>query len=508
MRAFRVTVLLLAGAASLLAQPAGTISGTVLSIASGAALAGSSVTLAFADGSPVQTVTADRRGRYLFTGLTAGYYALRASRTNFLTGRFGQKTWNHTGVTIELATGAAVTADVRLHRLGAVSGVVLDENGEGFPNVTVQAVTADAKSLTGRVSSAGITDDRGVFRIAGLRPGRYFVSTAAREMEDGTGYLPTYYPGVANRGEAQIVKVDLDSDTPGLRLQPVAGHLARLAGSVPAALKTRDAEVTVTLFRDEDSRQIIAGPGGQFAFAGIVPGRYTLVAELRSSQGRLASYQSLDLLGDVEGLMVETAPAPDVQVRLSDENGAAVSDPQILVFLARVENAARTAPVKAEATGPGAYRAAGLMPGRWRFFVVASESYALDAVRVGSSDALDGFVLQPGRPATATIRLARRAGLVRGHVTDASGRLVVGVPVVCYPLDARNRARLGGYRSGRTSVQGEYRFGGLPVGQYLVLAAPLEEFDPEPQLDEWKSRAPAVEITGGREMSLDLHLLE
>jgi hypothetical protein len=140
--------------------------------------------------------------------------------------------------------------------------------------------------------------------------------------------------------------------------------------------------------------------------------------------------------------------------------------------------------------------------------VVAPESYALHSVSVGEENGLEGFVLAPGRGAVAVIGLSRRAASVRGQVMAAGQQPVAGAPVVCYPLDSPNRARLGGFRSLRANSEGEYRIAGLPEGEYLLLAVPFENFDPEPQLEEWKSRGAVIRVTGGREAAHNLRLLE
>ncbi len=474
---------LFAVSALLAAESLGTISGVVLNAVSGAPLASSTVTLTQADGAPLRSFTTDRRGRYVFAGVPQGLYAVRASRPGFAAGRYGQKAWNHTGRVIELGAGAGFTAEVRLHRLGVITGSVVDENGEGLAGLTVNAVTANLQGLTGRVSSAGITDDRGVYRIAGLKPGPYYVSSAARQLEDGTGLLPTYAPGVLERREARVAVAEVDQETAGVHIRPVAGKLLRLSGFVPP-------RATVTLFREEDSRQATADAGGQFGFAEVVPGRYTLVV----SDGTKAAYQPLQLADDIEGMSVNLAPAPEARIKLVDEEGAPVIDPQFVLFVGRIENGARTQPRKVESLV-----LTGLLPGRWRLFVIAPETHFIDAITAGDQNALDGFDLLPGRKVAVTVRVARRAGRIIGRAreNDAPAR---GVLVICYPLAPENRARLGGFRSTRSSLTGEYRFGGLPPGEYLVFATAVEDFNPEERWETLRSRVSPVTVRASGEV--------
>ncbi|MBI3665739.1 MAG: carboxypeptidase regulatory-like domain-containing protein [Acidobacteria bacterium] len=492
------------------AESLGAVAGTVLHAVTGRALGGSTVVLASAEGAPLRTVLADRQGRYLFEGVQAGQYMVTARRANFATGRFGQKEWNQVGRLIHLAPGAGFTADVLLHRLGVITGTVVDENGEGIPSFLVHAITASPTGISGRGSSAGVTDDRGVFRIAGLKPGRYYVATTPRQLPDGTGLLPTYFPGSLSLAEARTVTVEIDREASDVQIPPVPGKLVRLSGIVAGGTGRSAVAVRVTLFRDEESREVPTDAAGQFALADLVPGEYTLVAQASGPEGKLAAYRPLSLYGDVEGFSVNLARAPEVRAFLVNDRGGAVNDPQVVVFLSRIENGARTQPQRAERQNPGgAYFAAGLMPGQWRFYTILPGSYAVDSITLDSKkDALGGFPLSPGQTSTAVIRLSHKVGKVRGLVTGSDGEPASGLPVFCYPVDAQNRYRLGGFRSTRTNLQGEYRFAGLPEGEYLIFATTVEDLNPEEQMESLQSRVPSVRVNASAELAQDLRLLE
>ncbi len=507
MRAFLLLALLVPAPAP--PQSLGIISGTVLSALHKVPLAASKVTLSTADGSPLRTVTADRRGRFIFDALPAGAYKVSAGRANYATGRYGQRAWNEVGRPITLAPGAAFTVEILLHRLGVITGTVVDENGEGMPDFRVRAITAASYGVTGRVSSEGVTDDRGVFRIVGLKPGFYYVATGAQQLEEGYGLLPTFYPQHLSLTAAQVVQVDIDRETSNVQIQPLPGRLLRLAGRVNNPWGRAGPLVRLTLFRDEESRDAQADVAGNFSFSGLTPGRYTLVGQVQLSPGnKLAGYQPVEIDRDIEGVGLSLSAAPDVRVRVVDEKDADLNDPQVVIFLSRIENFARTPPLRVERQRfTGMLAALGLMPGEWRFYAICPESLVMDSVTVDGKDALGGFALMPGQRATAAIRLAPRAGLARGRVLD-SGQPAPGVSVLCYPLDPANRYRLGGYRSQKAGLNGEYRFGGLPEGEYLIFATIIEDFNPELRLEQLRGRVSSVRVTASAEVVRDLALLE
>jgi hypothetical protein len=106
-----------------------------------------------------------------------------------------------------------------------------------------------------------------------------------------------------------------------------------------------------------------------------------------------------------------------------------------------------------------------------------------------------------------TIRVARRAGRIIGRAkeNDAPAR---GVQVICYPLAPENRLRLSGFRSTRSSLTGEYRFGGLPPGEYLVFATGMEDFNPDERWETLRSRVSPVTVRASGEVQRDVNVGE
>jgi hypothetical protein len=180
----------------------GTILGRVVDADAGTPLSGVLVTAvpatqAAAGGEAPQrpqAIVSDAHGRFLFTDLPAGTYALRASvgGTGFsvggfvvsgmghqigayLNGGFGQRRPDGPMQTMELEAGGRVRdAVIRLWKGGAISGRILDEAAEPLVDVVVSAVrrASDGRLLTGPTVR---TDDRGMYRLGTLTPGSYVI---------------------------------------------------------------------------------------------------------------------------------------------------------------------------------------------------------------------------------------------------------------------------------------------------------------------------------------------
>jgi hypothetical protein len=126
-------------------------------------------------------VMADSDGRYFFGELSPGTYTIRAVKAGYPQNFVGNTQVSTASVgSIELAAGERRgDANILLWRFATLSGTVLDEAGEPVVGVEVRALRRTfSAGRTRFVSTNGATsstDDRGVFRLAELRPGGYVV---------------------------------------------------------------------------------------------------------------------------------------------------------------------------------------------------------------------------------------------------------------------------------------------------------------------------------------------
>src|SRR5271168_2586691 len=188
-------LVLLAAAASL---RAGTIQGVVLEQMSGRPLARAVVRLdpvprSGAANQPL-TLRSGRSGQFVFPVVPPGFYLLTANHEGYFPAGFGQRIATGHGVAIEVTTDSTLFAELHIHHKGAITGRVFDENGVGTAGVSVLAYKARLPLVS---AGSANSDDRGVYRIHGLEPGKYWIRSGAYTFDDGSGWLPTF--GLAGR---------------------------------------------------------------------------------------------------------------------------------------------------------------------------------------------------------------------------------------------------------------------------------------------------------------------
>ena len=163
------------------------ISGTVTDAVTGLPLAGALVTLArtTAMAQALPRMVTDSRGRFVFRNLPAApNYYLGARRFGYAYTRYG---WTSPGgslatrdiLQIGLSEGQWLdTVNIPLWRLGSIAGRVVDERNEPVVGVVVRAFSTVPIAGQPQLAAGPLatTDDRGVYRVSGLEPGRYVVS--------------------------------------------------------------------------------------------------------------------------------------------------------------------------------------------------------------------------------------------------------------------------------------------------------------------------------------------
>ena len=498
-----IIVLLVAGLSQQAAPqaPVGTavVKGQVIDKQTGTPLPRAVVTLRSTRGRLTLQNATDHEGRFEFTGVAAGSYDLRASAgqyrsTHVATGysvRPGQ-----IGSLLELKDGEERSNIViALPRARAISGRVTDEDGNPLANVEVSL----ANSQGGMMMTAGsdgrprTTDDRGMFRLHGLAPGRYVVCASPRrgpsfdpEQQRRLRYVQTCYPSATDAVQATPITL-ADQDVAGLEIRLQRRPTFTVSGQVIGADGGPPENANLTVTRIEGNRSSGSGtalrPGGVFTISDVTPGTYEVSVRLGrerySSQPdeREPQWGAVRLevtSADVEGLVIQVKGGSTLKGTVAFEDppekpGTAPMEvtPQPLDS----SGGNRPFPPPAKVAEDGAFELRGLFgPVVLRIFNGIPPGYSLKSIRYRGRDIAHTAVEFSGDPAhPVEVLLTNRTAELSGQVVDDAGTPTAGVLIIYFPVDtARWKAFQGSWS--RTSEEGRYRIPQLVAGEYFVAA--------------------------------------
>ena len=455
------------------ALQAATIRGTVVEHASGKPLSRTLVVLAPVPGVPgqPQSVRTNTWGTFEFAAVPAGAYLLSASRRGFPPVQYGQKNWRAAGAPILIGEDQATFLTVRMPRYGGISGTIVDENDVGLPE---HEVVAYRNTRPPRLAGHAQTDDRGVFRISGLDPGRYLVRTVGRQYEDG-GYLPTFYRETARVEEASVLDVDFDRDAVDAKVRPIPGSLFTIDGAIYCTC----GPITLNLVSDV-GRDTLTFPGDPskpgiypFAFPNRPPGPYEIWVTAPGSRGPEGAYIPFSLERDRPGMRVATLPQASVFFSFRGAEGQAL-EAAALKFQARRVDLAGESPAEDVRINNGR---AGFVQGRWQIRMVPNASYVAADFRGprgerpegGRADGWNEIAITQNCMLSYT--LSNKPLTVSGTVKTAAHEPVGGAPVFLESWDPSARKRLMEPHTARTDMRGQFQFIGLAPGTYRIVSS-------------------------------------
>lgn len=290
-------------ALSLMAQtappPAGPVSGIVLDQASGEPVGRAQVSLvrispeAPAGGTrvavreqqeslPVASALAATDGRFRLDGVAPGVYTVRVRRSGYYAGASNA---------IEVRAGAApAPVTIRLTAQNAVSGVVVDGDGEPVEGAMVQLLQMRRqRGVQWSVLGVANTDDRGAFRITTPATGDVYVAAQPSQQlpstsAPGSVYISTFYPSAVELKEAKSVDLRSGGAIGNITVKLRAGRVFTVRGRVTGAdgKPVRQASIQVIApdkplggnglparFNSED---------GAFEVSGVTTGKYRVIA--------------------------------------------------------------------------------------------------------------------------------------------------------------------------------------------------------------------------------------
>jgi hypothetical protein len=138
------------------------------------------------------------------------------------------------------------------------------------------------------------TDNRGMYRIAGLEPGRYLVRTVGQQYEEG-GYLPTFPKEATAVDQAYQIEVEIDRESSDVNVRPHPGQLFTVSRQALVPLAPPQ-PAQLTLVSDTGPETFNADDIGNFKFNPTAPGRYELYAQAPGDRrGPLAAFIPLEV---------------------------------------------------------------------------------------------------------------------------------------------------------------------------------------------------------------------
>jgi protocatechuate 3,4-dioxygenase beta subunit len=391
------------------------------------------------------TVT-DAAGRFEFTGLGPGSYKVAAFREGYDSPSGPATSSKLPRVT--LASGEEKRDFViRLTPLGAITGRILDEDGDPIRQIEVQTMvyryTAAGRQLIPRGNA--MSNDLGEYRIYDVPPGRYYLK---------------------------------------------AGSMGMMGGG------------------SSSSNSGVNDPDGKFELKGVSPGSYFLTAQSTVGGQPYSAHFAIQVgTADLEGIELHLMPPMEIagQIRIEGKTGDKL--PMLNVVL---ENGGRMR-MAGGTKEDGTFAFQGLEPAVYQVSVNGPPELYLKAVRWPDRDVMQsGLDLTQGAAESRlVVVMSANGGQIDGVVSDDQSAAVVEGTVALAPSGAASKplfkfASTGA--SGHFHLQG-IAPGSYKLFAWQEVDPNQVMYDPD-FLKPFDAQAQSVEISEGSQKSVQLTLIK
>lgn len=447
---------------------------------------------------PYVKATTDPDGFYRIANVGPGKYEVAPSAPAFV------PVDNQRGKTVIVGDDENVEdINFALVRGGVITGKVTDADGRPVVLQQVNLFMADA--FTQRQQSPqqqrepvyalanGMTDDRGIYRVYGLRAGRYKVAVGRSDETFFTGtaqrglYRQVFHPDVTEHAKATIIEVTEGSEAfdvdiklgAAMQTFSASGRLVDEKG-LPLPNLPFSLQRLVGQRAENTGSPVTSNSQGEFVAEGLMPGKYQvfLYRDLNMSDLRVGPFTFDVIDQDVSNLVIKFSKGASL-------SGVVVIETDDRAALQKLTNMRlRAYPTASTGTGivgasssmvaaDGSFRLGGLPAGNINVQLSGSagpfdlKGYAISRIERDGVRLPRGIAVKDGEQiAGIRIVVVYGNGSIRGVVKFENGSLPAGVQMSARLVKPGENFFL---RPSQVDARGNFLMEGIPPGNYELI---------------------------------------
>ncbi|HWS85666.1 MAG TPA: carboxypeptidase-like regulatory domain-containing protein [Pyrinomonadaceae bacterium] len=457
----------------------------------------------------------DAEGRFLLTNVAPGRYQITPVAPAYVVE--GLATNYPPGRPLTVTAGEEVRdIDFKMEAGGVITGRVTDADGNPVVQevVMVQPVEVAGPPRFNFDSRDRTTDDRGVYRIFGLPPGRYHVSVGRADDSGAVSYgrrklfRRTFHPDATEQAQARVVEIrsgieatDVDIKVGrALKTYKVSGRFVTADTNEPVAgvtvgFSTVDARGRRT---GGYSGASMTNARGEFVTDGLAPGRYVVHASNTFGPQQETSVFYSDPVhfevadADVSGLLVKLKRGATVSGVVTIEGVADRAAAARMLSAVRLYTVIDVGPRQVAApSGPmrpvgvnadGTFQLSGIAPGKLRIGTMNETVKGLSMTRIelNGVNVGGGFDVTEGAQVTGVnVVMTLGTAVLVGQTTYANGTPPPNARVMAFARLVGATPSPGAQRTAEVDARGFFRIDGMTPGEYEFFVQ-VFDFTPRP----------------------------
>ena len=441
------------------------------------------------------------------------------------------------------------TANIQLVSGGVITGTVTDRDGNPIVGITVAAVRVRESGDTNSVFGYGRprqTDDRGIYRLYGLSPGKYIVFAGGR-AEFGSSRTtpfdrdaPTFFPS-STRETASRVTVLQGQEYSGIDIRYRNEPGFQVSGTISGAAAKNVRLALTPLGKTE----VVAGTGQfdqedqrSFVFSGVPAGTYRLTA--RGSDEKFKSVaagyvSTVKVQGiDVNGLDLRLSPLATISGRIVFDPAAQTKCERSPIGSESISLELRSEkrdgddvftilapPNEISVSSQGEFQGSGVAAGKYRLQALLARNnlYVRSILRPGTASGAtpptvaggptDSFSFSSGeRIGGLIVNIQQDGGSIGGSLSGLDGAPATpfGLHIYLVPAEKERVDDTLRYSELVPNADGGFLFPNLAPGKYFLTSRILlEPLNPaRPLTWDTKQRAKLVDDAKAANVSVEL----